>query len=108
MARPDLLARLLEAQAQRARRDLLRRVRTINTVDGTRIAVDGQSLVNFASNDYLGLAQHPALSAALVAAAAEWGVGATASNLLGGHRREHERLERKLAQWTGHERALLF
>jgi 8-amino-7-oxononanoate synthase len=108
MARPDLLARLLEAQAQRAHSDLLRRVRTIDEVDGTRIVVGGQSLINFASNDYLGLAQHPALRAALVAGAAEWGVGATASHLLGGHRREHERLERKLAEWTGRERALLF
>ena len=67
-----------------------------------------RSLLNFASNDYLGLAQHPALRAALVRGAAEWGVGATASHLLGGHRREHERLERKLAEWTGRERALLF
>jgi 8-amino-7-oxononanoate synthase len=108
MARPDLIARLLEAQAQRARGDLLRRVRTVDEVDGTRVVIDGQSLVNFASNDYLGLAQHPALRAALVQSAVEWGVGATASHLLGGHRLEHERLERKLAEWTGRERALLF
>jgi 8-amino-7-oxononanoate synthase len=108
MARPSLLARLFEAQAQRARGDLLRRVRTIDDVDGARIVIDGQSLINFASNDYLGLAQHPALQAALVRGATEWGVGATASHLLGGHRREHERLERKLAEWTGRERALLF
>lgn len=108
MARPDLLARLFEARAQRARSDLLRRVRTIDEVDGPRIVVYGRSLVNFASNDYLGLAQHPALRAALVRGAVEWGVGATASHLLGGHRGEHERLERKLAEWTGRERALLF
>ena len=108
MARPDLIARLLEVQTQRARGDLLRRVRTIDEVDGTRIVVDGQSLLNFASNDYLGLAQHPALRTALVAGAMEWGVGATASHLLGGHRREHDRLERKLAEWTGRDRALLF
>ncbi len=108
MARPDLIARLLEAQTQRARSDLLRRVRTVDEVDGMRIVVDGQLLINFASNDYLGLAQHPALRAALVQGATEWGVGATASHLLGGHRREHDRLERKLAEWTGRERALLF
>jgi 8-amino-7-oxononanoate synthase len=108
MARPDLLARLLEAQALRARGDLLRRVRTIDEVDATRVVIDGRPLINFASNDYLGLAQHPALRAALVAGATEWGVGATASHLLSGHRREHERLERKLAEWTGRERVLLF
>ena len=108
MPRPDLLARLIQAQAQRARGDLLRRVRTIGEVDGPRVVVDGRTLVNFASNDYLGLAQHPALREALVRGAAEWGVGATASHLLGGHRRAHERLERKLAEWTGRERALLF
>jgi 8-amino-7-oxononanoate synthase len=108
MARPDLLARLLEAQTQRARGDLLRRIRAIDEVDGPRIALDGRSLINFASNDYLGLAQHAALRAALVRGATEWGVGATASHLLGGHRREHERLERKLAEWTGRERAMLF
>jgi 8-amino-7-oxononanoate synthase len=108
MARPDLLARLADAQAQRERADLLRRVRTVDQVDGPRIVIGGNSLLNFASNDYLGLAQHPALRAALVRGAVEWGVGATAAHLLGGHRREHEALEEKLAQWTGRERALLF
>jgi 8-amino-7-oxononanoate synthase len=108
MPRPDLLARLADAQAQRERADLLRRVRTVDQVDGPRIVVGGNVLLNFASNDYLGLAQHPALRAALVRGAVEWGVGATAAHLLGGHRREHEALEEKLAQWTGRERALLF
>ena len=65
-------------------------------------------LLNFASNDYLGLAQHPALREALVTAAARWGVGATAAHLLGGHREEHAALEEALARWTGRERALLF
>ena len=108
MPRPDLLARLIQAQAQRARGDLLRHVRTIGEVDGPRVVIEGKTLLNFAGNDYLGLAQHPALRAALVRGATEWGVGATASHLLGGHRREHERLERKLAEWTGRDRALLF
>ena len=108
MHRPDLLARLAHAQAQRARDDLLRRVRVVDEVDGPRIVVGGRSLINFASNDYLGLAQHPALRAALVRGATEWGVGATAAHLLGGHRREHEKLEETLAAWTGRERAMLF
>jgi len=108
MSRPDILARLAAAHAQRAREDLLRRVRTIERVDGCRIVIDGKALLNFASNDYLGLAQHPALRDALTKAAAHWGVGATAAHLLGGHRQEHAALEEKLARWTGRERALLF
>ena len=108
MSRPDLLARLAEAHSQRARDGLLRRLRTVEAVDGPRIVVAGKSLLNFATNDYLGLAQHPALYEALTRAAEHWGVGATASHLLGGHRNEHALLEKKLAAWTGREAALLF
>lgn len=107
-SRLDLIERLAAAQATRAREDLLRRLRTVESVDGTRIVVEGKALINFASNDYLGLAQHPALREALIRAAQSWGVGATAAHLLGGHREEHAALEEKLARWTGRERALLF
>lgn len=108
MSRPDLVERLARAQAERARHSLLRRLRTVGQVDGARIVVDGKALLNFASNDYLGLAQHPALTENLVRAAAQCGVGASAAHLLGGHREEHAALEEKLARWTGRERALLF
>jgi 8-amino-7-oxononanoate synthase len=108
MQRPDLLARLADAHAQRAHAGLLRTLRTIAQVDGPRIVIDGKALLNFASNDYLGLAQHSALRDALTHAAASWGVGATAAHLLGGHREEHAALEEELARWTGRERALLF
>jgi 8-amino-7-oxononanoate synthase len=107
-SRPDLLQRLANAHAERARASLLRRLRTVESVDGSSVWIDGKRLVNFASNDYLGLAQHAALRDALVAAAARWGVGATAAHLLGGHRDEHASLEEALARWTGRERALLF
>jgi 8-amino-7-oxononanoate synthase len=106
--RVDLIERLAASQADRARQSLLRRLRTVESVDGARIIVDGKALLNFASNDYLGLAQHPALIEALQRAAARWGVGSTAAHLLGGHREEHAALEEKLARWTGRERALLF
>jgi 8-amino-7-oxononanoate synthase len=106
--RPDLIERLAAAQAERARASLQRRLRTVAAVDGACIVVDGARLLNFASNDYLGLAQHPALTEALVRAAQQWGVGAGAAHLLGGHRAEHAALEEKLARWTGRERALLF
>jgi 8-amino-7-oxononanoate synthase len=108
MPRPDLLARLHQACAERAEADLLRRLRCVADADGAEIVIDGRRLLNFASNDYLGLAQHPRVREALIAAARRWGVGATAAHLLGGHREEHDALERKLAAWTGRERALLF
>src|SRR6185312_9269271 len=62
----------------------------------------------FGSNDYLGLARHPGVIAALRDAANEHGVGATAAHLICGHHREHAALEEELAEWTGREHALLF
>ncbi|HEY0179954.1 MAG TPA: 8-amino-7-oxononanoate synthase [Dokdonella sp.] len=106
--RPDPLARLAALEAQRVRDGLVRRVRTLAAGDGVRVRVDGRVLLNFASNDYLGLAAHPVLVDALVRAARADGVGARAAHLLGGHRDEHARLEEALARWTGRERALLF
>lgn len=106
--RPDLLRRLADEHAHRAQMQLLRQVRTIETGEGASITVDGKRLTSFASNDYLGLARHPALVEALVRAARADGVGAGAAHLLGGHREEHAALEDALARWTGRERALLF
>ncbi len=108
MNRPSLLGRLARACEERAQNDLQRRLRAISEVDGCFIVVDGKRLQNFASNDYLGLAQHPQLVAALIDAAKQWGVGAAAAHLLGGHRDEHAALESELAAWTGRERAMLF
>ncbi|MEP7042996.1 MAG: 8-amino-7-oxononanoate synthase [Dokdonella sp.] len=106
--RSDLLARLATAHAERAQQSLLRRLRTLDAVDGAAIWIGGQRLISFASNDYLGLAQHPALIEALTRAARAGGVGAKAAHLLGGHREEHAALEEALARWTGRARALLF
>ncbi|HEY6894249.1 MAG TPA: 8-amino-7-oxononanoate synthase [Rhodanobacteraceae bacterium] len=108
MPRPSLSARIAARAAERAQASLVRRLRTVEAVDGAYIAISGKRLLNFASNDYLGLAQHPALREALIDAAARWGVGATAAPLLGGRRDEHALLEEALAKWTGRERALLF
>lgn len=108
MNRPDLLARLAQTQAERSQAGLRRRLRTVQQVQGPYLVVAGRRLLSFASNDYLGLAQHPRLVEALCRAANDWGVGATAAHLLGGHRAEHEELEAALAAWTGRERALLF
>jgi 8-amino-7-oxononanoate synthase len=83
-------------------------LRTITEVDAPHVVIDGKRLLNFASNDYLGLAQHPAVVEALVVAAGQWGVGASAAHLLGGHRREHDLLESELAAWCRRDRAVLF
>lgn len=69
---------------------------------------DGQPLVCFCSNDYLGLANHPEVVAAFQAAAAEYGVGSGASHMVTGHCRVHDQLEEELAAFTGRDRALLF
>jgi 8-amino-7-oxononanoate synthase len=100
---------------------LLRHRRTVEVVDtacaatdaiqdgtGPVCRVDGAQLVNFCSNDYLGLAQHPALREAMSDAARRHGVGAGASHLVTGHHPEHTRLEEALAAYTHREAALLF
>lgn len=106
--RPDLLARLAAAQTQRAHDDLLRQLHTVDQVRAPCIVMDRRTLLDFASNDYLGLAQHPSVRAALIDSANHTGVGARAAHLLGGHHANHAALEDKLATWTGRERALLF
>ena len=106
--RPDLLARLAAQTAEREHAQLLRRLRTIDRVDGPWLETGHQRLLSFCSNDYLGLAQHPQLVAALTRAARGAGVGSTSAHLICGHRTEHAELEEALAVWTGRERALLF
>ncbi len=75
---------------------------------GVRVRVDGTGLLAFCSNDYLGLADHPRVVEAFVAAAHEWGVGSGASHLVSGHCREHHALEEELAAFVRRPRALLF
>ena len=70
--------------------------------------IGGQRLVNFCSNDYLGLAGDPRLAEALRAALMHWGTGAGAAHLVSGHTAEHHALEEELADFTGREAALLF
>ena len=108
MARPDLIDRLTRAHVDRASRGLLRTLQAQSREQAPWVARDGARLLDFSSNDYLGLAAHAAVRDALVACAAREGVGATAAHLLGGHRREHAALEEALAEWTQRPRALLF
>jgi 8-amino-7-oxononanoate synthase len=67
-----------------------------------------RQVVSFASNDYLGLTQHPAVVAAAHAALDRWGAGSGAARLVVGDRPAHHDLERELAAWRGTEAALLF
>ena len=88
--------------------DLLRRRKNVVISRGVRIRVDGQELLSFCSNDYLGLANHPALIDAAQQGAKDYGVGAKASHLISGHHNIHDELEKKLAVFVGLPRALLF
>jgi 8-amino-7-oxononanoate synthase len=108
MPRPAILHRLAVQTAERESANLRRRLRAIDHADGPWLQIGGRRLLSFCSNDYLGLAQHPQLIAALNRAAREEGVGSTSAHLICGHRREHAELEEALAAWSGRERALLF
>lgn len=101
---PDLAPRLAELEAQ----SLLRRRRTVDAPCGPEAVLDGRPFIAFASNDYLGLANHPALVEAAREGAARWGVGAGASHLVSGHLAPHALLEAALARFMDAPRALAF
>ena len=92
--------------ARLAAEGLRRRRRVLDAPCGPEAVVDGRRVVAFCSNDYLGLANHPALVAATQDAAGRWGVGSGASHVVSGHLRPHEELEERLAVLVGRERAL--
>ncbi|MEL6334130.1 MAG: 8-amino-7-oxononanoate synthase, partial [Cyanobacteria bacterium J06626_26] len=85
-----------------------RQVKPIDGKGGAVISIDGKSCLNFASNDYLGLAGDPRLAAAAAAAVATYGTGSTGSRLLSGQRPIHHRLEQAIAQLKGTEDAIVF
>lgn len=106
--RPRLLDRVNAARAERAAKGLLRTRRLIEAREGMRVKLDGRELVNFCSNDYLGLSQHLDVVSALQESAAWQGVGSGASALVSGYQFEHAALERECAEWMGYERGLFF
>jgi 8-amino-7-oxononanoate synthase len=95
-----LISDLERNLADRAAAGLARTRRVVESPQGPRVVVDGRELVAFASNDYLGLANHPAVVAAARDAAARWGVGAGASHLVCGHFAPHAALEAELAAFV--------
>lgn len=90
------------------KRRLYRRRRVVEGPLSRVITVEGRELLNFCSNDYLGLAAEPRVAAAFKAGVDRWGVGSGASHLVCGHTAVHQELEEALADFTGRERALLF
>ncbi len=95
-----LIAGLAADLAGRAAAGLARKRCVVESAQGRTLAVDGRELVSFASNDYLGLASHPAVAAAAGDAIARWGVGAGASHLVCGHTSAHEAMEDELASFV--------
>ncbi|NCN89668.1 MAG: 8-amino-7-oxononanoate synthase [Gallionella sp.] len=93
---------------ERAARGLLRQRRKLETPQSPHIIVDSKPYLAFCSNDYLGLANHPQLIAALQQGAQEWGAGAGAAHLVSGHFAPHQQLEDRLAAFVGKPAALLF
>ncbi|KMN17229.1 8-amino-7-oxononanoate synthase [Pseudomonas weihenstephanensis] len=100
----DLTARLAARRAD----NLYRQRPLLESPQGPQVVVDGQPLLAFCSNDYLGLANHPQVIEAWQAGASRWGVGGGASHLVIGHSRPHHALEEALAEFTARPRALLF
>ncbi len=93
---------------QLQRKSLFRELRTIEEVQGPVVRMGDRSLVNFASNDYLGLSQHPAVKAAAKAAIDQFGTGSGASRLVTGTESPHSNLEVEIAGFKGVDAALLF
>ena len=85
-----------------------RRCPVLDSPQGPHVSIDGRDYLAFASNDYLGLANHPALVAAARDGALRWGVGGGASHLVAGHSAAHAALEQALADWLRLPAALLF
>ena len=99
----------LEVQLEQLRAaGLYRELREVESRTGVRVEIKGRSLLNFSSNDYLGLATHPELREAAARAIAEWGAGSGASRLICGSLGVHHQLEEALAGFKGTEAALSF
>lgn len=94
--------------AELRRHGLLRTLEPLASPQGPLIRVGGQWLVNFSSNDYLGLAADPRIARALAVGLERWGVGSGASRLVVGDTEAHRRLEARLAAFEGTEAVLLF
>ncbi len=101
---PDFEQELKKIEAQHLRRHL----RIVESPADTTITIEGRELISMASNNYLGLANHPAVKQAAIEAIEQWGVGAGAARLISGTMRPHQQLEDDLAHFKQVEAALTF
>lgn len=102
------LSNLTEQIASLTEQGLLRQRRLLESAQGAQVVVDGRAVLSFCSNDYLGLANHPDLAAAIVQALPAMGVGAGASHLVTGHHAAHHAFETAFAEFVHLPAALLF
>ncbi len=91
-----------------ASKGLYRTRRVISSPQGIYLQIDGRAVLNFCSNDYLGLANNPSVASAFKSAVDQYGVGSGSAHLICGHSAAHHALEEELAEFTGRDRALLF
>ena len=105
MSKTDWIAQEIEGLKNQG---LYNRIRTINSPQGAWLVVDGKKVLNFCSNNYLGLANHPQLVAAAKKAADEMGVGPAAVRSIAGTTGLHLELEKRLAAFKGVEAAITF
>lgn len=103
-----MLAALQKALDQREADGLLRQRRLLDSPQAEHIETNNQQYLSFCSNDYLGLANNPVLIAAMQDATGKAGVGSGASNLITGHHRYHDNLEKQLAAFVNMPAALVF
>ena len=101
----DFFAQQLEALRARS---LDRHLREVESPQGSRVLLSGKWLINFSSNDYLGLANDSALRQAAISAIEKFGVGAGASRLVSGTQSPHVALENAIAKWKKSAAALVF
>ena len=95
-------------QRQRSESGLTRELKMIESPQSVIVKRGGRELINFSSNDYLGLANSDELKTATEEAVRKWGVGAGASHLVCGHQSPHEQLQNELAEFVGAEKAIVF
>ncbi|MGS0743879.1 8-amino-7-oxononanoate synthase [Glaciimonas sp. GG7] len=105
---PDLMDQISAQLMQLQEQKLLRKRRVVGGPQGPLMTIDGKPTLAFSNNDYLGLANHPALIAAARDGLERFGVGAASSALISGHSSECEALEVALARFVGMPRALHF
>ena len=103
-----VFSHLADELEQIKQQSLYRQRRVISSPQGVEIEIDGKAVINFSSNDYLGLANHPEVIKSFKKATDKYGVGSGSAHLICGHSQSHHALEIELAEFTRRDRVLLF